>query len=139
MSKEELPVKRAKRPNFSRDFKRRVAQQACEPGVSVAQLAFEHGINANMLFKWRRHLRAGLFDDAGTQPALLPVTVIGSAPVVQQATVQEATMRAATAPARQVAAKSRGVIEIRIRDVIMRIDGEVDAATLRTVLECLRP
>jgi len=32
---------------------------ACEPGVSVARLALEHGINANMLHKWRReHLAA---------------------------------------------------------------------------------
>ncbi|MFM5523920.1 transposase [Aeromonas jandaei] len=28
--------------------------QGCQPGVSVSKLAQEHGVNANLLFKWRR-------------------------------------------------------------------------------------
>lgn len=35
------------RPNHPIDFKLRLAQQACEPGVSVSRLASEHGIDAN--------------------------------------------------------------------------------------------
>ncbi|WP_200821829.1 transposase [Caballeronia humi] len=35
-----------------------MAAGACEPGVSVSKLARGHGINANMLFKWRRRYRA---------------------------------------------------------------------------------
>ncbi|WP_407667947.1 transposase [Paraburkholderia acidipaludis] len=31
-----------------------MAAAACKPGVSVARLAHENGINANMLFTWRR-------------------------------------------------------------------------------------
>lgn len=50
------------RSNHPLEFKRTLAQRACEPGVSVSKLAQEHGINANQLFKWRRHYRAGLFD-----------------------------------------------------------------------------
>ena len=51
-------VTRKGRPNYPIDFKRHLAVLACEPAISVAKLALEHGINANMLFKWRRHYRA---------------------------------------------------------------------------------
>ena len=46
------------RPNYPIDFECHLAALACEPVISVAKLALEHGINANMLFKWRRHYRA---------------------------------------------------------------------------------
>lgn len=49
------------RPNYPIDFKRSVAVLACVPSVSVAKLALKHGINANLIFKWRRHYRAGKF------------------------------------------------------------------------------
>jgi transposase len=64
------------RPNYPVDFKARLAMEACEPGVSVSKLARQHGINANMLFKWRRDLREGLLAASGSQSAhLLPVVV----------------------------------------------------------------
>jgi transposase-like protein len=34
--------KRAKRPNYPTDFKKRLAKAACAPDVSVSQLALEH-------------------------------------------------------------------------------------------------
>ncbi|MGL5499063.1 MAG: transposase [Aeromonas sobria] len=42
------------RANYSREFKRRLVDAANQPGVSVSKLAQEHGVNANLLFKWRR-------------------------------------------------------------------------------------
>ncbi|MEX3605417.1 MAG: transposase [Burkholderia sp.] len=36
------------RPNHSPEFRHRIAIAACEPGVSVAELASEHGLNANL-------------------------------------------------------------------------------------------
>jgi len=98
-----------------------LAQRACEPGVSVSRLAREHGINANMLFKWRRHYRAGLLGEASSaQPALLPVAITG-------ALVSAAP--SATSPSR---------IEIAIADAVVRIEGAVDAATVRAVLQGVR-
>jgi transposase len=110
------------RPNYPAEFKLQLAQRACEPGVSVSRLAREHGINANMLFKWRRHYRAGLLGaTSAEQPVLLPVTITDApAPIV-----------ASTTPA--------GRIEIAIADVVVRIEGAVDAATVRAVLQGLRP
>lgn len=45
---------RAGRPNYPIEFKRRLAVESCEPEISVAKLALRHGLNVNMLFKWRR-------------------------------------------------------------------------------------
>jgi transposase len=115
------PGGRKGRPNYPTDFKLRLAQQACEPGVSVSRLAREHGINANMLFKWRQHYRAGLLGSVPTSPLLLPVT-IADAPA--------ASTSHATLPGR---------IEIVIADAIVRIDGTVDPATVRAILQGLQP
>ncbi len=41
------------RLNYDVAFKKQLAVAACAPGISVARLALEHGINANMLHKWR--------------------------------------------------------------------------------------
>jgi transposase len=114
------PGGRKGRPNYPTEFKLRLAQQACEPGVSVSRLAREHGINANMLFKWRRHYRAGLIGTAPS-PALLPVTIAdASASSASHATPS-------------------GRIEIVIADAIVRIDGAADPTTVRTILQGLRP
>jgi transposase len=47
------------RPNFPTEFKRHLVQQSFEPGASVALIARENDINANLLFKWRRHYLDG--------------------------------------------------------------------------------
>ncbi|WP_143757488.1 transposase, partial [Burkholderia singularis] len=60
------------RPNHSAEFRRRLAMAACEPGVSVAKLAREHGLNANLVFTWRRQYRAE--QQAAVVP-LLPVAI----------------------------------------------------------------
>ncbi|ECI4647508.1 transposase [Salmonella enterica subsp. enterica serovar Ball] len=45
---------RRRRPNFSPEFKRHLVELSMQPGVNIAQLAREHGINDNLLFNWRR-------------------------------------------------------------------------------------
>lgn len=115
------PGSRKGRPNYPTDFKLRLAQQACEPGVSVSRLAREHGINANMLFKWRRHYRAGLLGSVPASPLLLPVAIADAS--------GSSTSHAAPP----------GRIEIVIADAIVRIDGAVDPATVRAVLQGLQP
>ena len=48
------PGSRKGRRNYDVAFKKQLAIAACAPGISVARLALGHGINANMLHKWRR-------------------------------------------------------------------------------------
>ena len=81
----------------------------------MSRLAREHRIQVNLLFRRRRHYRAGLLGVAPTTPpALLPVTI-------------------AAPPASPAAPTGR--IKIVIADVIVRIDGAADAATVRAFLQ----
>jgi len=41
----------SKRPNFSVEFKRQIAEATLKPAASAALIAREHDINANLLFK----------------------------------------------------------------------------------------
>lgn len=115
-------------PNHPIDFKRRLAGLACEPGVSVAKLALEHGVNANLLFKWRRHYRAGKFGMPLTEhiatemPQLL--AVLTTVPMLPQE----------AAPS---AGGPRAEIEIILSGATVRVRGAVDAPMLTTVLDCL--
>ncbi|GAB7549113.1 transposase [Cupriavidus sp. 8B] len=128
---QEVPVagSRKGRPNHSEEFKRRLAAAACEPGISVSKLAREHGINANMLFTWRRRYRA---EQRHETAVLLPVTIEqpGSPPAPTPMSPAAAALEPTT---------SNGAIEIRLGRVVIRIEGAVDATTLRTVLDRLTP
>lgn len=70
------PGKR-RRPNFSAEFKRYLAEQSLQPGVNVAQLAREHGINDNLLFNWRRrHQQERNKNKPDVPLTLLPVDIL---------------------------------------------------------------
>lgn len=123
------PGNRKGRPNYPVEFKRRLAVAACEDDVSVSKLAMANGVNANMVFKWRRELRAGLFE--GVQQAmtkLLPV-VLTDTPVV---------MPSATATAQATPASASTAIEIVFADAVVRVHAGADAALLRTIFQSLR-
>lgn len=128
MSSEAKGSTRKGRPNHPVEFKRRLAQQASEVGVSVSRLAQEHGVNANLLFKWRRHYRAGLFDDIAAPRPLLPVSI-----------TQEPAERtqAESLPLDSSHAPYTGV-EIAFNDCTVRIGSAADMKVLRAVLALLR-
>lgn len=99
----------------------------------------EHGINANLLFKWRKQYSRGVPEKACIeQPTLLPVTIVESVPASSKADAKEPASLPGPSPGAGLPA-GRGVIEIRLGSVLVRVDGMVDLATLRTVLQSLRP
>lgn len=61
--------------------KRQIVQESLRPGRSVAEIARRHGLNANLLFAWRRLLAQGLLSGRtrrGGKPArtkMLPVRI----------------------------------------------------------------
>lgn len=114
-------------PNHPIEFRRHLAKLACEPDVSVARLAMEHGVNPNLVFKWRRALRAGEYDPVD----LLPVTVEAPAQEIEQPAP-------APAPAPVASAAPAGAIEISVGNTRMRIEGSPHEATLLLVLRMLR-
>ena len=115
-----------------RAFKDELIAQSLVPGASVAGIAMKSGINANLLFKWRReHVRAKAVS-APTAATLLPVCVIPES--ASPSTVQP--------PVRVSPAINRSpppsVIEIEIAGVQLRLRGAVDETALSTVLRALR-
>ena len=59
--------KRGARRRHSEYLKARVLAACDEPGASVAQVAMAHGLNANLVHKWRRRVDR---DKALTAPAM---------------------------------------------------------------------
>ncbi|RJG00914.1 IS66 family insertion sequence hypothetical protein [Noviherbaspirillum sedimenti] len=133
-----LEGRRKRRPNFPVAFKKQLAQQASEPGASVSHLAQQHGINVNMLFKWRRHLVAGLFDAAPAPQAMLPVTIVETAAAVAPASTPRLLATTETASTTDTRVARQGIMEIAIADVTLRFDGHADLAMLHAVLRMLR-
>jgi len=108
--------------------KRAIAAETVRPGASVALIARNHGINANLVFGWRRLYQQGLLtEQSGKPPPLLPVKV--STPTLVP------TKRARLASTKQA---DCGSIEVEFAGGRrLWIRGSVDRATLRWVIEAL--
>jgi transposase len=111
-----------------RAFKDDMVAQSLVPGASVAAIAMKGGINANLLFKWRReHVSAkGAVAPAGA--TLLPVCVIPDVAAMPSSVLTAAVGRGARP----------GVIELEIAGAQLRLRGTVDEAMLSSVLRALR-
>ena len=129
-------------PNRAVGFKRELAVGACAPDVSVAKLALEHGVNTNLLFKWRREYRAGKFGipdpahmvaEAVEKPA--PLTPTGGSPSIQLLPVVE--VAAGAVGVGTTVRSEPACIEIMFGYATVRICGTPEIASLRAVLDCL--
>lgn len=110
--------------------RRRIVEETFVAGASVARVARAHGVNANQVFNWRRLYQRGLLGGNSSSTSLLPVTVWDPQPGMQMASETEAALPApsSVAPA---------TIQLQLPKGRLRIEGAVDAASLRVVLECL--
>ncbi len=65
--------------NYPLEFKLDLVERSYQPGISVAQLARENGVNDNLLFKWRQFWREGKLcppdQRQPLQPALVPFII----------------------------------------------------------------
>ncbi len=112
--------------------KLRILEETRRPGASIAEVARAHGINANVVFGWRRLAQRGLLraESAESIP-LLPVKV--ESPTLLP------TVKASCVPKAAPASREHGVIEIEFAGGIhMRLQGAVDALLLKRVLKALR-
>ena len=121
-----------RRREHSAEFKRELVGRSLEPGVSVAAIAMEGGINANLLFSWRRKQLQGMAQADGAAPhqpaaVLLPVSI-------ETAPTERPCASSMPSPVRS----SAGTIEIEIGSARVRLRGGVDEASLRMVLTALR-
>ena len=111
----------------SRLERRQVVEETMRSGApSVAVIARAHGVNANQVFNWRKLYHAGRLNDKVHATELLPVRISENSrpeyPGVERPTIAPIVS---------------GVIQIELGRVRMRVEGAVDPATLRTILEQL--
>jgi transposase len=93
-------------------------EQTLEPGASVARVARAHGLNANVVFHWRREYREGKLAETG----LVPVVVTGD-----------------VASAARPSSVSASSIRIDLPDgVVISVEGRVDPTLVRMIVESLR-
>jgi transposase len=107
--------------------RRLIVEETLEAGSSVARVARAHGVNANQVFQWRRMYREGLLGgQSQSAMKLLPVTLSDDAELVQEVQAEAIAPRA-------------GAIHIELPyRALISLEGCVDAATVRAVLESLR-
>lgn len=127
----------APRRQHERSFKAELVAQCLVPGASVAAVALAGGVNANLLFKWRRdHLRAMHTSGAtSSSSVLVPVQVV---PDMDSGSQLLPPAAPATAVPASRATRNVGVIELDIAGVQLRLRGPVDEASLCSVLRALR-
>lgn len=115
-------AKRGPYRQHSDEFKRAAVARTLVAGASVSLIARELKINTNQLFSWRKRFSAETAISDNPLGQLMAVTVVD----------------AALAPA-PVASTSPGVIVLSVGQAQLRLEGQVDAATLTLLLARLLP
>ena len=120
-----------RRRRWRAEDKLRIVAELEQPGACFADVARRHDVSRGLLWNWRCQVRNGtLYPAADVQ--FLPIQV-----------VPEPAAPTATCPAKALVSPSPvaadGTIEITLPDgTMVRVTGEVGAATLRRVLGALR-
>ena len=123
-------------PNHPIEFKRGLAAAACHPEVSVAKLALEHGVNTNLLFRWRRQYRMGMF--GAPDPAHWPLPVVSMSAKVPTQTEGSVTLLPVETPETEIVPDvAPTCIDVIFAFATVRISGSPDSATLRMVIDAL--
>ena len=117
---EALAVNQDKRRRRSLAEKRRIVEQALEPGACVAEIARQHGINDNLIFNWRKLYLAGRMGEVSLKAGQLVAVKIGDEP--------------SPAPGLR---NDSGSISIKFGKARIRVDGQADVNALAMVLEYL--
>jgi len=135
-----LPEAEAKRRRRSVLERRQIVEETLVPGASVARVARAHGVNANQVFYWRTLYRRGRLGVATAGAALLPVKISDVAVSEALATTARPgrMVKSESAPDSERRNAAPGMIHIQLPQAKLRIEGTVDAPTLRVVLESLR-
>lgn len=81
------------RRRHSAELKNLILAECARPGASVASVALSHGINANVVHKWRRLSGGG--SDTHAAPAFIPVS-LPAAPAAPAADIRIELRRGGT-------------------------------------------
>jgi transposase len=137
-----------RRRRWSDDDKARIVVESLIPGANVSEVARRNGLSPQQLFAWRREARALFRDEVDVDaaalttpqpsrktarmrspepddeaPAFIPLVIAPASP---------------PAPGSPPSSPHPGTIEITIGDMVVRIRGVVETATLVAVLRAVR-
>jgi len=118
----------AKRRYRALEEKRRIVEETLSEGASVALVARTHGVNANLVFNWRRLYQAGRLGGCD-RAKLLPVKVTPESSPRLTDSLREPGSSTAS---------SGGAIHIQLQHAKVHIEGGADPVLLRVLLEWLR-
>ena len=121
------PTLKKPRRTFTDEFKHQLIQQCQQPDTSVAKVAMQHQINANLLHKWIRQSRSmvpSLTISSIPQTDFLPV-ILHPTPVKQEAPPPPVPEKKATAHIRIPLHDEQG----SVRDQMIEIEWPVESAT----------
>ena len=117
-----------RRRRWRDEEKLRIVAEADVPGVVIADVARRHGVARSQIFDWRRKARSGEFGVISVLPEFLPLRMGEPA---EPAPAAAMSAEVVPVPARPAA----GQLELSFPGgVVLRIEGKVDAATLRAVI-----
>ena len=109
ISEVDTPKRRSRR-SYTKEFKARIVAQCGQGDKSIAQVAMEHQINANLIHKWSQQYGA-----CDYQP-----------------------MVAVSLAAPEIVTPQNNRIDVMIGEVTVRFIGPVDPQNARVVLDALR-
>jgi len=118
------------RQRYSHEFKRQIVEESLTSGASIAAVAQAHGINANLLHKWRWSYRNGEYGTFAEPSTLAAVQIVNPARLAVANPSQPTTISADTKPS--------GYIELFFNDTRVLVHGAPDSQTLRSVIDALR-
>ena len=79
----------AKRKRYTKAFKHKLISACSQPGASVAGIALEHGLNANMLRKWIRVAQNGQRQSNFDPPGFVALPMPGNVPAPSRSPVMQ--------------------------------------------------
>ncbi len=128
---------------WAMEQKRAIALESLDPGTTPTDVARRYGISSGLLYTWRRQLREGQLGSAlHHAPKFARVDLVGEPP---RLTAPEPTQPIADPPTPAPVPQPppaqtphAGLIEIALPGgASVRVDGSVDGAALRRVLDIL--
>lgn len=118
------------RQRYSHEYKRQIVEKSLSPGTSIAAVAQAHGINANLLHKWRWRYRHGEFGSVTAPSALAAQQMVKPARLAVAKPSRPTKISADIKPS--------GYIELYFNNTRVLVHGAPDRQTLRSVIDALR-
>jgi transposase len=119
-----------RRRRWRREDKLRIVQESLAPNVVVTEVARRHELSTGLLYTWRKQALAGLLG------GFMPVRIVADAEAGALSAIEEANGKAGEKM--KPAVGSPGLIEVVWPNgIVVRVDADVDARALRSVLAAL--